>query len=69
MNYSGRKVVLEVKNLNIPGKVNNASFKLYEGEVLGLTGLVGAGRTELLQGIFGMYAGQSGDVYVDGKRG
>jgi ABC-type sugar transport system ATPase subunit len=65
--YSSKEVVLEVKDLNIENKVKNASFKLYRGEVLGLTGLVGAGRTELLQGIFGMDRISSGTILVDGK--
>ncbi len=65
--YEGRNVALEVEGLNIGNRVRNASFKLYEGEVLGLTGLVGAGRTELLQGILGMDQISSGTVRVFGK--
>jgi ABC-type sugar transport system ATPase subunit len=65
--YSGREVVLEVRNLTIENKVKNASFKLYKGEVLGLTGLVGSGRTELLQGIYGMDRISSGTILVNGK--
>lgn len=66
--YKDREVVLEVENLNVPGgRVKNASFKLYKGEVLGLTGLVGAGRTELLQGIFGYQKIESGKVTVNGS--
>ena len=65
--YEGRNVALEVEGLNIGNRVRNASFKLYEGEVLGLTGLVGAGRTELLQGILGMDPISSGTVRVFGK--
>jgi ABC-type sugar transport system ATPase subunit len=65
--YSGRKVMLEVEGINVGNRVKNASFKLYEGEVLGLTGLVGAGRTELLQGILGMDAISSGKIRVNGK--
>lgn len=65
--YSNREVVLEVHNLNVSDRVKNASFKLYKGEVLGLTGLVGAGRTELLQGIFGVDKVTSGTIKVNGK--
>jgi ABC-type sugar transport system ATPase subunit len=65
--YTGREVVLEVRGLTIDNKVKDVSFKLYKGEVLGLTGLVGAGRTELLQGIFGMNRVSSGTVLVNGK--
>jgi ABC-type sugar transport system ATPase subunit len=65
--YSDREVVLEVRDLCVEDKVKNASFKLYKGEVLGLTGLVGSGRSELLQGIFGMNRVVSGTVLVGGK--
>lgn len=65
--YSDREVVLEVEGLNVRNRVKDASFRLYKGEVLGLTGLVGAGRTELLQGIFGMDSITSGTVKVNGK--
>lgn len=65
--YSDKEVVLEVKNLTIGDRVKDASFKLYKGEVLGLTGLVGAGRTELLQGIFGLESITSGTIMVKGK--
>jgi ABC-type sugar transport system ATPase subunit len=65
--YSDRKAVLEVQGLTIDKKVRNASFKLYKGEVLGLTGLVGSGRTELLQGIFGMTRVSSGTILVNGR--
>jgi ABC-type sugar transport system ATPase subunit len=66
--YTDREVVLEVKDFNVTNRVRNASFKLYKGEVLGLTGLVGAGRSELLQGIFGMDKVISGEVYIDGEK-
>jgi ribose transport system ATP-binding protein len=49
-------------------RVKNASFQLREGEVLGLSGLVGAGRTELARLIFGADKRKSGEVYLDGKR-
>ena len=66
--YEGRKPVLSVRNLyDVAGKVKNVSFDLYEGEVLGLTGLVGAGRTETLQCIFGANAIKSGKIFVNGE--
>jgi len=46
--------VLEVKNLTVPGYVRDASFTLRRGEVLGVAGLVGAGRTELMEGVVGL---------------
>ena len=65
--YSDREVVLEVEGLCAGNRVRNASFKLHRGEVLGLTGLVGAGRTELLQAILGMEPATAGTIKVDGK--
>jgi ABC-type sugar transport system ATPase subunit len=65
--YSDREVILEVQNLIASDQVKNVSFKLYKGEVLGLTGLVGSGRTELLQSIFGMEKKASGKVLIKGK--
>jgi ABC-type sugar transport system ATPase subunit len=66
--YEHRKVVLEVNTLNLGKKLKNINFKLYEGEILGLTGLVGAGRSELVQSIFGIDKPQSGEIYLDGTK-
>ena len=67
--YKGKTPVLEVKNISdVSGRVHNVSFSLYEGEVLGLTGLVGAGRTELLQTIFGAQQMKSGEIYMNGEK-
>jgi len=66
--YSNREVVLEVRNLNAISKFKNVNFKLYKGEVLGLTGLVGAGRTELLRCIFGMDNMSSGTILIKGRK-
>ncbi len=46
--------VLDVSNLNVPGFVSDASFSVRRGEILGFAGLVGAGRTELLEGVVGL---------------
>ena len=63
-----REVVLEVGNLTVPGKVKNVSFQLHKGEILGLTGLVGAGRSELLQAIFGVESvTASTSISINGK--
>lgn len=59
-------VVLEVKNLNSK-EVNNVSFKLQKGEILGFAGLMGAGRTEVARLIFGADKMQSGEILVNGK--
>ena len=60
--------LLEVRNLNQGQRLRNVCLTLHSGEVLALTGLVGAGRTELVQAIFGIDPYDSGEVLVDGKR-
>ncbi|NLF26617.1 MAG: sugar ABC transporter ATP-binding protein [Clostridiales bacterium] len=65
--YKKAGVILEVKDLSIKNKVRDVSFRLYEGEVLGLAGLVGAGRTEILQAVFGADPRLSGAILIDGK--
>jgi ribose transport system ATP-binding protein len=59
-------VVLEVEGLTVPGRVRDASFTLRRGEVLGFAGLVGAGRTELMEGIAGLRPA-TGRVKVNGR--
>ncbi|MCC8179915.1 MAG: sugar ABC transporter ATP-binding protein [Planctomycetes bacterium] len=62
-----REPVLEVKNLSREGAFENASFTLYRGEVLGVSGLIGAGRTELMRAIFGADQPDAGEVILEGK--
>ncbi len=64
---AGKKPLLEVENLTVPGRIENISFTLYPGEVLGLSGLVGSGRTEVLRAIFGADTSARGTVRLDGK--
>ncbi|HVJ79884.1 MAG TPA: sugar ABC transporter ATP-binding protein, partial [Planctomycetia bacterium] len=59
-------IALEVKNLRSPD-VHDVSFELRYGEVLGLVGLVGAGRTEILRVLFGVDRADSGEILIDGK--
>ena len=63
-------VVLEVKDLCSihPKSFQHVSFKLRKGEILGFGGLVGAQRTELMEGIFGIRGVASGEVYMHGKK-
>ena len=63
-------VILEVKDLcSIHEKsFQHISFKLRKGEILGFGGLVGAQRTELMEGIFGMRGVASGEIYIHGKK-
>jgi len=59
--------VLEVKNLNLPGVVEDVSFDLHRGEILGFGGIVGAGRSELMNLIFGSYTKESGSIKLNGE--
>jgi ABC-type sugar transport system ATPase subunit len=62
-----RKVVLSVEGLSRPPRVRGVSFDLHEGEVLGLGGLVGAGRTELIRLIYGADLADGGRMMLDGR--
>jgi ribose transport system ATP-binding protein len=62
------EVVLEVQGISGPPMVREISFKVHAGEVLGIGGLVGAGRTELLRLVYGLDTPATGEVRVDGKR-
>jgi len=68
-NYnSDEKYVLEVRNLSVRGYVTNASFGLKKGEILGFAGLIGAGRTELFEGVMGLRSVSSGMIFRNGKQ-
>ncbi|MEM8532190.1 MAG: sugar ABC transporter ATP-binding protein [Chloroflexota bacterium] len=60
-------VVLEVKHLSLPGQFDDISFELRAGEILGVYGLIGAGRTEIATAIFGVTPALSGEIVVHGK--
>lgn len=60
-------VVLEVRNLTKPGKFRNVNFTLRRGEILGVAGLMGAGRTDLAHAIFGLAPAASGEILVNGQ--
>jgi ribose transport system ATP-binding protein len=62
------EVLLEVKNLSQEGILEDASFQVRAGEVVGMAGIVGAGRTELARAIFGVDPVDSGEVWVEGRR-
>lgn len=65
---SDAPVVLKVENLNAGRMVQNVSFQLRKGEILGFSGLMGAGRTETARAIFGADTRESGDIYINGKK-
>ncbi len=62
------EVVLSVRGLTRNGVVDDVSFELRRGEILGLAGLMGAGRTEVIEGVFGIKPIDAGEITVKGKR-
>ena len=63
----GRKI-FEVRHLNAGRQVRDINFSLYEGEIVGFAGLMGAGRTETTRAIFGVDPRESGEFFLDGKQ-
>ena len=61
-------VVLKVEHLNAGKMVQDVSFELHKGEILGFSGLMGAGRTETARAIFGADPKESGDIYINGQK-
>lgn len=61
-------VVLSVEDVHVPHRLHGVSFELHRGEVLGIAGLLGSGRTELLEAIFGRRHDATGKVTVFGKQ-
>ena len=61
------KEILRVESLNAGPKVRDISFSLYEGEILGIAGLMGAGRTEMTRALFGVDEKTSGKIYLFGE--
>jgi rhamnose transport system ATP-binding protein len=62
------KTVLEVRSLNRAPTTQNISFTVRAGEIVGMAGLVGSGRSELAQVIFGITPADSGDILIDGQK-
>jgi ribose transport system ATP-binding protein len=60
--------MLSVSGLSVPGWAHHVSFELRPGEILGFAGLVGAGRTELFEGLFGLRARSGGELRLGGQR-
>lgn len=64
----GAEVVLEVRNLCRGKELRNVSFTLRRGEILGFSGLMGAGRTEVARAIYGADPFTCGDIYINGEK-
>jgi len=64
-NSTPPEVVLRVKNLSAPPLLKEASFELHRGEILGIAGLMGSGRTQLLRTIFGLDENENGEIAIE----
>ncbi len=62
------EVVLEVKNASHKGLFKNVNFTVRSGEIVGFSGLMGSGRTEIMRALFGLDALDSGEIHVRGKK-
>ena len=65
--HSTDEVLLETQNFTTKGKFTNVDIKLHKGEILGIAGLDGAGRTEFVRGIFGADKRDKGKIFISGK--
>lgn len=66
--HSFGDVLLKVEDMSQSGKFSSVSFEVRAGEVLGISGLIGAGRTEVVETVFGLDRADSGDVYIAGEK-
>ena len=62
------EVVLEARNITQGSRIKKVSFKLHNGEILGIAGLVGSGRTELAEILFGAQKYDQGEIFINGKK-
>jgi len=62
------ETILEVKNLTREGILKDISFNIKKGEILGVAGLMGAGRSEVMRAIFGLDPIDSGEIFIEGKK-
>ncbi|WP_386686917.1 sugar ABC transporter ATP-binding protein [Lonepinella sp. MS14437] len=62
------EIVLEVKNFSRENKYQNINFAVRKGEIFGIAGLVGAGRSEIVEGLFGYKPADSGEIYINGEK-
>jgi len=67
-NNTHGEVALRVEGLTVDGLFKDVSFTVRQGEILGLAGLLGAGRTEVIETIYGLHKPNAGEVFVEGKK-
>ena len=63
---ASRRPILQVRNLRLAKRIEDVSFEIREGEIVGLAGLMGSGRTEIAEALFGRRRAVSGEVLFDG---
>jgi len=68
IDISPGETILSVKDLSQRGKFENVSFDVRKGEILGFSGLMGSGRTEVMHAIFGSTKFDSGEIHISGKK-
>lgn len=68
VSYASDEMLMKVEHLSRKGEFNDISFELKKGEILGLGGFVGAGRSEVLMSLFGFTRPDSGDIYINGSK-
>jgi len=68
IDYSDSNKMLELKGISKKGSFHNISFDLYKGEILGISGLVGSGRSELMNILFGVDKADEGETFIEGKK-
>lgn len=61
------QTLLKIRNLCLKNGFENISFEVYPGEILGITGLLGSGRTELAKTLFGLYQADNGKIWIEEK--
>lgn len=64
---TGKTPLLEVKNYSLSGAFEDINFSLHPGEILGVTGLLGCGRSELAESLFGLQTADGGSIYINGE--
>lgn len=62
------KEILRIEDLSVKGELENINLSLHEGEIIGISGLMGAGRTEFARALFGIDRIDGGQIFIDGKK-
>jgi ABC-type sugar transport system ATPase subunit len=68
MSIAKKEIILEARNINIYKRLYDFNMKLYEGEILGIAGLIGSGKDEFIKCLFGLWPRQSGEIFLYGGK-